>query len=568
MKVPVLLSPRRRKLLLRLIFNGAAQAGVAAWVAWSIQHIFDGVLRHGQQGAALSLYWIGAGLLASALALFWLRRTEHVDAERLGQDYTNEIRLSLFDRMRHSNLRDFQRRGRGATMLRFIGDLNSLRRWVSLGLARLTVGGVSAVGAIIVLTILSWRLALAAGLVLSAGVAVLLVMGRKMQAAVVEARRRRSRLATNVSEKITSLAVLQVFGRSDDERKRVAKQSGRLRDAMVDQARVAGVLRGISDSVTAVASFTVLLVGAFQVLAGLTTPGTVVAAIGIVGLLTPSLRDLGRVYEYWQTAQVAQQKILNFLTLPLLDASDSELPPLLPGPGQLTFCDASIDGALHQFSAEIDAGQQIAIVGPNGAGKSSLLCAVARLINLDEGHIFLDGQDIALHDSESVHRVISMLSPDLPLMRGTLQQNLIYRAPKADKEHIEQIVYLCGIDELFRELPKGLDTRVTEAGLNLSPGQRQRIALARALMGNPVILLLDEADENLDPQASRILDQVLEQRRGTTVVITHRLERARKADLIWYIAEGRLLEAGRPDELLGTDSYTSRLFRAAHAKVS
>ena len=87
-------------------------------------------------------------------------------------------------------------------------------------------------------------------------------------------------------------------------------------------------------------------------------------------------------------------------------------------------------------------------------------------------------------------------------------------------------------------------------------------------MGNPVILLLDEADENLDPQASRILDKVLEQRRGTTVVITHRMERACKADLIWYIDEGRLLEAGRPDELLGTDSYTSRLFRAAHAKAS
>lgn len=567
MKVPALLSPHRRTLLMRLILNGMAQAGAAGLIAWLFRRVFDDVIRHVQPGSEASLLWIGAGLLASAFALFWLRRTEHVDAERVGQDYTNEIRLLLFDRMRRSNLRDFQRLGRGATMLRFIGDLNSLRRWVSLGVARLTVGGVSAVGGILVLSIINWHLALAAGIVLLVGVSVVLMMGRKMQAVVVESRRHRSRLATNVSEKIASLAVLQVFGRSDDESRRVAKQSGRLRDAMIDQARMSGILRGISDGVTHVASFTVLLVGAFQVLAGLTTPGTVVAAIGIVGLLTPSMRDLGRVYEYWQTAQVAQQKILNFLTLPQLDASNSKLPPLLSGPGQLTFCDATIDGVLQQFSAEIEVGQQIALVGPNGAGKSSLLCAVARLVNLDAGNILLDGQDIALHDPESVHRAISMLSPDLPLMRGTLLQNLIYRAPKADKEHVEQIIHLCGIEELLRELPEGVNTRMTEAGLNISPGQRQRIALARALMGNPVVLLLDEADENLDPQASRVLDQVLEQRRGTTVIISHRIERIRKADMIWYMADGRLLEVGRPDELLDTDSYTSQLFCTDYSKV-
>lgn len=568
MNVPALLSRYRRGLFSRLIMNGFAQAAATALIAWLIHSVFDDVIGHGGSKSVTPLLWIGTGLLVAALSLFWLRRTEHVDAERLGQDYTNEIRLLLFDRMRHSSPRHFQRRGRGATMLRFIGDLNALRRWVSLGLARLTVSGVASAGALIALAALNWHLALAAGLVLAAGVALLLVVGRRMQPAVLEARRRRSRLATNVSEKIASLAVFQVFGRSNDERKRVAKQSGQLRDAMVDQARIAGLLRGISDGVTATASFVVLLIGAYQVLVGLTTAGTVVAAMGIVGLLAPPLRDLGRVYEYWQTARVAEQKIVSFLTLPLLDTTESELPPLSAGAGRLTFCEATIDGILPPFSAEIEAGQKIALVGPNGAGKSSLLYAIARLINLDGGRILLDDQDIATHDPESVHRVISMLSPDLPLMRGTLRQNLTYRVPTADDEQIANIVRLCGIEEFLSEFPKGLNTRVTEAGLNLSPGQRQRIALARALMGNPVILLLDEADENLDPRASRILDQVLDQRHDTTIIITHRLERASKADLIWYLDNGRLLESGRPAELLHTDSHTSRLFGVVYSKVS
>jgi ATP-binding cassette subfamily B protein/subfamily B ATP-binding cassette protein MsbA len=160
-----------------------------------------------------------------------------------------------------------------------------------------------------------------------------------------------------------------------------------------------------------------------------------------------------------------------------------------------------------------------------------------------------------------VHRAFGMVSPDLPLLRGTIEKNLKYRWTRADEEALAAVRALCGIDEMLAELPEGLQTRVAEGGANLSFGQRQRIALARALLGHPPVLLLDEADANLDARSSRIVDRVLASYGGTVLLVTHRLERAAAADEIWYVEDGKLVESGTPHELLHRAGPTARLFR-------
>lgn len=566
--LPSVLARRRLLLLVRLVANGLIQAGATFATARLIKYAFDGIV-YGRGGASPhELVWIGAGLAASAVALSLLRWLELSDAERMGQDYVNEVRVHLFDCLRSSAVRSLQRYSRGAMMLRFVGDLNALRRWVSLGLARLTTGGVTITAAVLALAFLSWSLALTAGAVLLVGALALLARGGHMREAVVDARRWRSRLAANVNEKISSLAVMQVFGRSERERERVARQSERLRNAMVRQASVTGQLRGISEATTTFASAAVLLVGSLEVTGGHTTPGTVVAAMGIVGLLNSPLRNLARVYEYWQGANVSRQKIRDFLARPAFVEDRPGAPDLLVRAGRLEFRDVTVAGSVKDFSAVVEPGQRVALVGPNGAGKSSLLMAVARLVTPEAGTIFLDGQDLALHSLASVHRAVSMLGPDLPLMRGSIENNLRYRRPDAPAEELSRVVRLCGIQEILGELPEGLDSRISEGGANLSPGQRQRIALARAVMGDPAVLLLDEADENLDPRASLVLDRVFADYPGTVIVVTHRYDRAAGADVVWYLEEGRLAESGPPGELLGRDGPTARLFRKPFSLVS
>jgi ABC-type multidrug transport system fused ATPase/permease subunit len=153
-----------------------------------------------------------------------------------------------------------------------------------------------------------------------------------------------------------------------------------------------------------------------------------------------------------------------------------------------------------------------------------------------------------------------MVSPDLPLLRGTIESNLRYRWPDAPQQELRRVCDLCGIDQMLSGFPEGIRTRISDGGASLSLGQRQRIMLARALLGNPRILLLDEVDANLDTASANLLDRVLKEYKGTIIQISHRIERLRHADLIWHLDDGQIRETGAPAELLNQESATRAMF--------
>lgn len=568
MQIPRAISKNRSLLLVRLILNGFCQAAATVANALLVELAFDELITTANPSFNNKLLWkIGLGLAAAAIATALLRVLERIDAERIGQDYAYEIRMILYERLISLAPRSLQNRSQGGVMLRFVGDLTALRQWVSLGLARLTVAITTTIASLVALSLVSAPLALTVGLVLAIGGLSSLKLGKRMQSVAHESRRRLSNLAANINEKVASIAVVQVFGQSQREKKRIARQSRRLEKAMVDRAVVAGQLRGITEGTAAIASSAVLLIGALEVSAGRTSPGVVVAAMTIVGLLVPPLRDLGRVQEYWHNSRVALQKVKQFLKTPSLVTQTANAPDIKLGAGRLEFDGVSLEGSLHKVSAIAEPGQIVALVGPNGAGKSTLISLAARLIDPDEGVIRLDGQDLKQHSIKSVRRAIGMAGPDLPLLRGTVAKNLCYRWRNAPIEEITRVWQLCGVEKVLAELSQGEETRVTEGGKNLSAGQRQRIALARAILGNPSLLLLDEVDANLDAQATDVVDRVLAEHKGTVLIITHRKERLAAADVIWYLENGRLIETGSPEVLLNSDSLTARLFQDSQEKV-
>ncbi len=563
-RIPKILVGRRKWLMARLVANGVAQAGVMILTAWLVKLIFDGFVSPDTTlpvDVAASLPWYGVGLLVAAVAIALLRMYEHVEAERMGQDYTHEVRTGLFNHMSAVSIRTLQRRSRGGVMLRFIGDLTALKQWVSLGVARLTVAGVTSVVTLTILASVNGVLALVVGSTLVAGGVAAYVMGGWLQRAVREARRRRVYLAANVSEKIASLAVVQAFGQTEREQRRVRRQSNRLMLAMVGRARAIGTFRGMVEAVAAVASGGALFAGALLVSSVSITPGTVVAVMSIVGLLMPAMRDLGRVQEYWHGAVVSREKIDDFLAMPMLASAATDAADLMVGPGAVTFENIRVAGSLNNFTATAAAGEVIALVGPNGAGKSTLLALLARLMDPDAGRVCIDGAEITGVSMASLRRAVGMVSPDLPLLRGTIERNLRYRWPAAPAEALSQASALCGIDAMLADFSLGIETRLTEDGANLSLGQRQRIGLARAILGEPRLLLLDEVDANLDPGAAAALRRVLADYRGTVLLVTHRLDWLKLADTVWYIEQGVLIESGPPTQLLGRDGPTSRLFQ-------
>lgn len=565
-RLPRPLSRRRLPLFALLVGIGVGQAVGAVGLALLVQRVFDELVTGTTpvtQGRVLAL---GAGLVAVVALAAAMRWAERVAAERLGQDYVVEVRAQLFDHLIRVPARALSSRNRGSLLLGFVGDLSALRSWVSLGLARLLVAGVAVALAVVSLAFIDWRIALALAVTLASGGLLVLAASPRLLATARTARRRRARLTGEVTERLSHVGVLQASGQERRERKRVGKHSEKVSEAMVDRARAAGVLRAIAEGTGGLATVAVVLVGAYQVRSGATTPGAVVGAVAIVGLLTGHLRDLGRVAEYAAGARVGREAVRRFLLLPTLP-EPADAPALVPGQGRLELHDVCLGAALHDVTLSAEPGQTVAVVGPNGAGKSTLVALAGRLVDADAGRVLLDGQDLADYSIRSVRGAIGVAGPDLPLLRGSVDRNVRYRLPRASDEQVARVAALCGLDALVEALPDGWRSDVGDGGSLLSAGQRARVTVARAVLGEPAVLLLDEAEAHLDETAAGLVDRVLAAHAGTAIVVTHRRALVERADVVWCLVDGRVCEVGPPAQLLVGDGPTARLFGHATAAL-
>lgn len=533
---------KRRNFFIRLLVNGSAQSATAVTAALVFRSVFDRMAATGQMLSPDRLVILAAGIAALAGAVAWLRMRERIDAEQMGQNFVHHIRMRLFAHLSALAPRALQKRSRGAVVLRFVGDLNAVKRWVSLGLARICVAGIVATGTLGVLAVLNPLLGAGVAAVIGLGAYMSFRLGRRLRDAAREGRRRRSLLAANVTEKVGAMAVVQAFDQMDREKRHLRRQSRRLSRAMIVRAGNIGWQRAVTHSVMVLANGVVILLGAREVAVGRISPGTLVAAMTVVGLLVPAIGDLGRVYEYWHDARLSMQKIRRFLRMPSLVPEVPGAEDLLPVEGRLTFDKVSVTGAVDGFSAVAEPGTVVGITGPNGAGKSTLLSLAARLIDPDHGRVLIDGRDLTQYSISSIRQAVGMASADLPLLRGTIRKNLLYRWPDAPEAEIEKVMALCDIQGVLAEMPDGIDARVVEGGKNLSLGQRQRITLARALLGTPSILLLDEADVHFDPAARAVFDRVVDTYPGTVLLVTQSRQRLARTDVIWHILKGRLME--------------------------
>ncbi|WP_461519839.1 ABC transporter ATP-binding protein [Porticoccus sp.] len=546
MKLPPVISVTRRGLLLRLVGNGFLQALVTVAITLLIKSTFDNYLN-GSASPAISLWHASLGFLCATAVVSWLGFRERLDSECIGQDYVHELRIKMFAKYCNGDLRKLEQQSKGAISLRFATDLSALRQWISLGLSRLIVAGVNLVIALSMLCYINFILGFSVTLIVLASALLSFSTGKKLRYTFVEARRKRSFLANNINEKVSSLATVKVFGQRQREKNRVKRQSERLMAAMFDRARAIGLLRAITEGSTVLASSMVLIVGALLMSSNQATPGTVVAALGVVNLLMQPLRHLGRIYEYRLNASVAEEKIKSFLdTRPsVLTRHRRER----RGQSELRLKEAAFFSNSEVVSLGVKPGTTIAILGVNGAGKSTILSQVAGLLKPSSGKILLGKNDVCKLKDSALRQSIGMVSHNLPLLKGSIRNNICYRRPNATEDEINLVVKRCGLAQLLDSLPDGLETKLKEAGQNLSQGERQRIALARALIGTPELLILDEADAFLDDEATALFLDIIRGYPGIVIMATHNIEHVVMADQIWLIDNGALCWNGPREEL-------------------
>ena len=548
-ELPVIFFQARRWLFLRLVGNGTLQAASIIVSMLLVRHAFDVLLNPEFDDPEIHMFeltqvWeiaiFALCLLCSTGFAAWLRYIERIDAERLGQAYIHEVRIAVFDRMSRFAPRALSGRTTGSSMLRFVGDLSAIRRWISLGLARIVVSLIVTVISIGVLAFLDLYLAICAIFILSLGLGWNLRMGPNIHRVITEARRRRGHLAGNINEKIRSYIVIQAFNQRLRERKRFKKHSSRLSESMIDRAAASAAMRVINEGATGLSMAAILSIGSLEVFREQTTSGNVVAAMAVVGFLSNAFRDLGRIHEYLQAYRVSKKKIIEFMDTTPLRGRSSKLPPLQVSKGEIELQGIRLRGVLRQITGTIPGGSRLAIIGDNGAGKSTLLQVIARLVDPDRGKVLIDGQDIRRCNLTSVREAVGIVSPDLPLFKGSISYNLQYRKPDASDEELARVHQLCKIDDLLEQLPDGKDFRIKEGGINLSLGQRHKLALARAILGQPAILIVDEIDANLDQQAIRVLEDVLNDFTGTVLMVSRFEDRLAMADYFWHMKDGRL----------------------------
>lgn len=542
----------RRRDVATVIALGLGQA--AALVAFSLLLIVVVQTIGGETlGPVADAAWrttlLQIAALAGVVTLYGLLRGwEFTLAEKIGYDLVRRLRMRMYAHLQGMTPLQVQGRSRGGLLLRFIGDLSMLRTWLSRGLLAGAVAVIVLVPTLVTLSVLNYRIGLTLVAVLAAGAAVSLASGRAVRRSTQTMRRRRSLLISNLDEQLHSLSVVQVFGRSGGEYTRLSRQNESLNRSLYRVAELRGRLRAISSAVALLSVVAVLFVGLIEVRRGTATTGLVVAALLMSRLLTTPVRTLGLAHDYWHRAQISQKKVQEFLRSSSRPLDPPELEKLRVRKGGIEFRDVTVPGALTGVTLTAEPGQLIAVTGANGAGKSTLLKLVARLVEPSGGEIHVDGQDLLTTTPRSTFRKIGMVSPDLPLMRGTVRRNLTYSRPDADAEELARVIYAAGLDGLLAQLPDGLATWVVEDGRNLSVGQRQRIALGRALLGNPPILLLDEPTANLDPEARASFRDIVARHHGTVLLATNDPDEVALADQVWYLDGGRVGQAQSGEE--------------------
>lgn len=528
MSMPRIFAGRRRRLVGMLVANGIAQAVCGFGLALSLR----GLMNEADRGALAPAFILS--MMGLAGLLLTLRVREGSDAERLGQDYVTRVRLRIFDRVAGRAPHARGARRSGVTLTRLVGDLNSLRNWVSQGIARAIVASISVVGLLCALFYFSWMAGTVMAGVTAASVAAWGLLTPTLRGYVREARRRRGRLANNLSEKVLAARTIWQLGRADHERDRIRRQSGQLRDALVRRSRMSALLRSSSELVWPIAIVGVLASG----IATARPTSELVVSILLVGMIVAALGQIARAWDHRISFEEGMRRIGETLSEPRIREARDAVPLSATGPLSLEYDAVTVEGAFVDLTVRVEPGERLLVVDSTGSGKSTLLALAARMREPDRGAIRLDDVEIDRIELDSLHAAVQIVSAELPLLRGTVAENVSYAIDDADPEWLKHVCEVCRLADDPALSESGLETRVEERGSNLPLALRQRIMLARAVAMRPRLLLIDEPALLLEPRGREALAGALDLVDATVVIAANEPTATPAIDRILHLPGG------------------------------
>jgi len=455
----------------------------------------------------------------------------------------------------------------GVTISRVINDVDVINSLLSQGLVSIVGDLAMIVGIMVVMLSMDLRLALLALSVVPLMVLATAVFTRYAREAFRETREKIGAVVGDLAENIGGMRVIQAFAQEAVTQQRFDQMNRENRDANVAAVALASAFTPIVDLLGMVATAVVLWAGGQAVTRGEVTIGVIVAFLAYVGQLFAPIRDLSQLYGTLQSAMAGGERVIELLDSPIevRDAPDAiDLPPLV---GHIEFRNVWLryrggEPVLKGINLDIQPGQMVALVGQTGAGKTSIASLLARFYDVTEGQVLVDGYDIRTITQRSLRRQMGIVPQDPFLFSATIADNIRFGRPEATDEQVREAARLANLDEFVQSLPDGYETMVQEGGVNLSVGQRQLICIARVALCQPRLLILDEATSSVDTLTEALIQDALARLLAgrTSIIIAHRLSTIRRADRIYVVSDGQIVEQGRHEELLALGGVYRELY--------
>jgi ABC-type multidrug transport system fused ATPase/permease subunit len=533
-------------------------------------------LDHGVLHRNLSqLWWIVALFVAAGVGTILSSSAQTYFTGWTGERILADLRNLLFRHLQRLSLGFYERNRAGVIISRLTNDVEALDQLVTDGVTSLVQNTLTLLGSAIILFFLDWRLALATLGVMPAMTIATSLFRKYSARAYREVRERLGLVTATLAEDIAGMRIVQAFTREPAAERNFREVSERYRDANQRTVVLNGLYFPFVDFLSAIATAVVLGYGGYLVFGRSITAGTLFAFVGYLSNFFDPVQQLSQLYNTFLSATAALDKIMDVMDEEpeIRDKPDARELPRIDGGVRfegVRFGYGEGPEVLHGLDLDVPAGTTVALVGHTGAGKSTIAKLLARFYDPREGRITIDGHDLRDVTQESLRRQLGIVPQEGFLFAGTVHDNIAFGRPGASPEEVVAAAGAVGAHDFVLRLEDGYETQLQERGSRLSLGQRQLVALARALLADPRILILDEPTSSVDIGTERRIEQALRTLLAgrTAFVIAHRLSTIRDADLIVVLEHGQIVEQGTHDELLRRRGLYTSLYGDWAAEVA